>query len=438
VRDERLPELLAQDGNVVLDDLLRRLRWVVTPELVDQPLGRDDLVRVQEQKAEQRSLASTPNRKAAPVLADFEWTEDAVVDRRVPPQKTAQTATPWTDCDRFWDESWPARRKVGPRMSRSNGDRWLKASLLTSALACGAVLLATVGGPAAPARAAGTSNSTSYSDSCTDSDQGFSPELCAVQVSNDDAGTITLVVGIPNQDTAGVFPNAKVTVELNTDANPATGCGRTGAEAALAAIGQSASVLFEFGVCKNGEFDYSSSHRGSFTGCRNCPSTGFLSFSVNRCDLGSPRAFDFSIEARQRNDDGSVIWIDLAPDSGTWHYDVVAPDTGCRQARTLSVSSFETTPKPPRAGKRFSAVLAVSTNDPLGLVSAGRVSCAGRAGSVRVAARTVLRPSADEKHVEAICTFVVPRAAHGRLLIGSVRLADGTRSVARVFSSRVR
>ena len=68
--DDRLaPEQLAQLRHIPLDDVRRRLRRRLVPEAVDQPVERHDLVRVGEQKSEQRTLVPAGERDRAPVHA---------------------------------------------------------------------------------------------------------------------------------------------------------------------------------------------------------------------------------------------------------------------------------------------------------------------------------------------------------------------------------
>jgi hypothetical protein len=47
------------------------------PELIDQPVARDDLVRMQEQESEQRPLARAGERHLLPVAGDLQRPEDS-------------------------------------------------------------------------------------------------------------------------------------------------------------------------------------------------------------------------------------------------------------------------------------------------------------------------------------------------------------------------
>jgi hypothetical protein len=67
--------------HVRLKHVGRRLGRPLPPQLVDQPLGRDDLVRVQQQKQEQRALLGGAHGKyLRPFARDLERPEDSKLD----------------------------------------------------------------------------------------------------------------------------------------------------------------------------------------------------------------------------------------------------------------------------------------------------------------------------------------------------------------------
>ena len=78
-------EGLSQLGDVHLQRLGRRARRVLTPEIRDQAIGRDDLVSVEKERAEERALFGSPKcDRAVLVIAHFERTEDSEVHRSPP------------------------------------------------------------------------------------------------------------------------------------------------------------------------------------------------------------------------------------------------------------------------------------------------------------------------------------------------------------------
>ena len=77
-RDDRLARRnrLAQAGDVVLERVRRRPRRAGAPELVDQAVGRDHLVRMREQDREERPLACAAECEPAPVVCNLQRAED--------------------------------------------------------------------------------------------------------------------------------------------------------------------------------------------------------------------------------------------------------------------------------------------------------------------------------------------------------------------------
>jgi hypothetical protein len=74
-------EHLAQTREVHLQRLAARLRRSLLPEGVDQAVGGDDLVRVQEQDREQRPLLGAADVHLPPVLDDLERAENPELHR---------------------------------------------------------------------------------------------------------------------------------------------------------------------------------------------------------------------------------------------------------------------------------------------------------------------------------------------------------------------
>jgi hypothetical protein len=81
--DQLRTDRLSQPRDVVLQRGAGGLRWRRPPDLVDQPVGRDDLVRVQQQVCEQGAQPLPVQRDSAAVLDDRQWAENAEFDGNV-------------------------------------------------------------------------------------------------------------------------------------------------------------------------------------------------------------------------------------------------------------------------------------------------------------------------------------------------------------------
>ena len=81
--DQLRTDRLSQPRDVVLQRGAGGLRWGRPPDLVDQPVGRDDLVRVQQQVREQGAQPLSVQRDSAAVLDDRQWAENAEFDGNV-------------------------------------------------------------------------------------------------------------------------------------------------------------------------------------------------------------------------------------------------------------------------------------------------------------------------------------------------------------------
>jgi hypothetical protein len=166
--------------------------------------------------------------------------------------------------------------------------------------------------------AAGGVNSQGFTDPPGDSE--LAPDITSVAVSNDDEGTLTVRVTVPNRGTWA--PDDFLGVYLNTDGNASTGCVNThGGDYTLAFLGKAATLTNYFFLlhCRGSAFD-TSTLQASFKGTLDLAGHA-LTFSVNRRDIGSPKQLSmFLISTSQK-----AKYLDVAPDSGDWPYDVIAP-----------------------------------------------------------------------------------------------------------------
>jgi hypothetical protein len=79
--DNRLPtKRLPQRRHLVVKHLLRRRRRRLPPQLVNQPIARDRLVRPEDQQGQQGTPPARSNRERDPAIADdLEWAQQAEV-----------------------------------------------------------------------------------------------------------------------------------------------------------------------------------------------------------------------------------------------------------------------------------------------------------------------------------------------------------------------
>jgi hypothetical protein len=177
-----------------------------------------------------------------------------------------------------------------------------------AALAVAACLLA--------APLAGASNNSAFADGAGDA-PASAPDVTSVQVSNDNAGSVSFRISIPNR--AELEDPDFIALLLDTDGNARTGCARGtfGAEYALDVL----SRKFVFGRCARGQWSFAknpASFSGSFA-------ESTLTLRANRRDLGGARGFTFRIGAAAAGEHDATY--DFAPNIGTsaWTYKVVAP-----------------------------------------------------------------------------------------------------------------
>src|SRR6266536_4789025 len=68
-------EQLAQPRDVAVERRRRGLRRLFAPELLDQPVAGDDLVRVQQQEREERASLLSTELQGSTVIPHLEWAE---------------------------------------------------------------------------------------------------------------------------------------------------------------------------------------------------------------------------------------------------------------------------------------------------------------------------------------------------------------------------
>ena len=262
-----------------------------------------------------------------------------------------------------------------------------------------------------PTQALGTSsraaaNSTTFTDST--GEDAAAPDITSVVVSNDDAGNITFQINVSNRPalTADMF----FLIYIDADQNSATGDPNLlGAEYVIE-LDPGAVGLFQW----NGSDFAAASSQTSLT--YSYVPTG-PTIHVSAADLGKTKAFKFGVLGASGvavdaagNADFTNVHTDLSPDPGHgfFTYQVLTK-------LVLSVTAFTTSPKPAKAGKPFSASLAVNENDTAGPVQGGTVGCAATIGGKRVVAASHVLANGV-----ASCVWRIPKTAKGLTIRGTI------------------
>lgn len=293
----------------------------------------------------------------------------------------------------------------------------------TIAFAAVAALLVVLPAIALGGSARTASNTQTYPDST--GEDPAAPDITSVVVSNDDTGLITFQVNVSNRPT--MTPDMLFDIFLDTDKNPATGDPQS--------LG--ADYVIELVPGSVGLFQWNGS---AFTGASSQSSLVFSyttagpTIRVNARDLGATKGFNFVVDATSGittdasgNPDFTNAHDDLAPDPGhgTFAYQVLIKVS-------LSVQGFNTGPTPAKAGKRFSAGLAVAQSDTGGAVQAGTVTC-----SARIAGKPLPAQAHRIVNGVAVCVWVIPKKAKGKTIRGTVSVSVQGAQASRSFSAPI-
>src|SRR5579862_190544 len=213
---------------------------------------------------------------------------------------------------------------------------------------------------------ASASNSQTFQDST--GENPAAPDITTIVVSNDDAGNITFQVNISNRPT--LTPDMLLLLYLDTDNNASTGDPQAfGADYVIQLVAGEVD-LFPWAGTDYGTSVATPSLIYSY-------GAAGATIHVSASALSSTKVFNFAAVAVS----GIAVDETGAPDFTNAVQDV-APDAGHGAYKynvlttlKLSVSAFTTSPKPAKAGKPFSAGLAVNENDTNGPVKTGTVTC---------------------------------------------------------------
>ena len=230
------------------------------------------------------------------------------------------------------------------------------------------------------------------------------PDICAENaVTNDNEGTITFGLHIHNRSTYGA--NERYGVFLDTDNNVATG--PEGAEYIIRVASDSVELAKWDGTAFVSQEALAPSEWVDGYG---------PIWQVNAAQLGGVQSFGFFFYTT----DG--VNADFAPDTGEWSYQLTPLQLS---ARSLSLDRA-------RAGRPFSARLAVVRSDFDAPLVEGVVACTGRLGNRALAGTGRFAGG------RAVCTFRLPKTARGKRLSGSVSVTFQGAQARRTFTTVVR
>jgi uncharacterized membrane protein len=299
--------------------------------------------------------------------------------------------------------------------------------LALAALLCVALPTVALGATRQPqsaaSPAAAASNTATFTDSTGEDPQG--PDITTIVVSNDDAGTITFRVNVPNRPQFDVNTMLML-MFVDTDSNQATGDPQSfGADYAIQILGGEA-LLFKWDGTTFSLAATQSSLAYSWS--------GGATVKINASDLGNARKINFDalvltglvIDPTTGAIDDTNAHADGAPTVGLYPYDVKVGKP------TLIVKKFTHKPASPKAGSSFSLLLTSARSDTKAVLQGGQVTCVGRAGSTKLVA-TVHRVSGGA----AVCTFKIPKNAKGKTFRGTDTIVFEGLKASRSFSGKI-
>ena len=271
---------------------------------------------------------------------------------------------------------------------------------------------------------ASASNSQTFPDST--GENPAAPDITSITVANDDAGNLTFQVNISNRP--ALTPDMLLVLYVDADNNASTGEPQAfGADYVIQLVPGEVDLFPWSGT------DYGTSVATPSLIYSYGPAGATIHVSASA--LGNTKVFNFAAVAVSGiavDETGAPDFTnavqDVAPDSGHGAYKYTVLTT-----LKLAVSAFTTSPKPAKAGKPFSAGLAVNENDTNGPVKTGTVTCTATVAGAHI-------PAAHKGAVVngiATCVWPLPKKDKGKTIRGTVTLTVKGTSVQRSFSAKI-
>ena len=276
------------------------------------------------------------------------------------------------------------------------------------------------------AQGAATTNTATFQDST--GEDASAPDITSVTVANDDQANLTFTISVPNRPT--LTGDMVFLVPIDSDANPSSGSADFGGADYIIELdgplsGRSTAALFRWDGT-------------DFTSTGVSQATLIFSYAngptlkVNASELGGTRRFGVSVLAvsgvvlgPDGEPDFTNIRVDLAPDRGSYTYDVkLTPPS-------LVLGNGGSRPTRPAAGKLFAQFVSVARSDGASL-QGGTATCRVTVGGARVVAKASAVTAG-----RASCTFKVPRTAKRKTSRVTVTVSSGGLTATKSFSARV-
>lgn len=233
------------------------------------------------------------------------------------------------------------------------------------------------------------------------------PDVTHVGVSGDAAsGTMTFTVtatglALPAADGS----QRSVDLWLNTDRNDQTGSG-AGNEYDLSVWSDSTDPTqwnWDIETYANGDWQEVAQTATMRVG----GSGDQYAIQVNKSDLGGATSFDVYATTAVVDASGNIVGHDVAPDQGSWVYDIAGPTQTLMTLATPVIGKATLVPAKATAGKRLTVSFPVSVLKPASLAGAKVVGTAS-VGGKSVAHTTSLAGGAVK------VSFLVPKTAKGK------------------------
>ena len=246
-------------------------------------------------------------------------------------------------------------------------------------------------------------------------DEDAAPDIASIRVTDAKDGWVTFAITTPNYTT---LPSESI-VGLTVDTDNRSSTGDGGAEVRLTSIGGEWELERWIPDAKNWVPD------GAPTRVRIRNTGGVVTVEIHRSELGGRSRLGFSVVTADINTSADVVvGFDVAPDNaGYFTYTFTN-----KAALSLESTRLSTAPARPRAGKPFLLTLPVRRSDTGKGITSGTVGCRVLVNEKKVPAKGRVAGGAGR------CSFLVPSAAKGKLLRGTITVRSSGKSVSADFA----